>query len=72
MVQLLTPVLRLNPYLEPVPNGVGGELYIGGLGVAREYLNRPELTGKSFVTVNIDGQLRRLYRTGDQVGPLGR
>ncbi|WP_275436701.1 non-ribosomal peptide synthetase [Vibrio sp. Of14-4] len=57
----------LNPYLEPVPNGVGGELYIGGLGVAREYLNRPELTEKSFITVNVDGQLRRLYRTGDQV-----
>ncbi|WP_448203898.1 amino acid adenylation domain-containing protein [Azospirillum sp. sgz302134] len=45
----------------PVPRGLTGELHIGGACLARGYINAPELTDQSFVT--IDGQ--RLYRTGD-------
>ncbi len=45
------------------PPGVPGELYIGGAGVAKGYLNRPELTAEKFVTF---GQTR-VYRSGDQV-----
>lgn len=41
-----------------------GELYIGGVCLAREYLNRPELTARSFV-VGLDGTQDRYYRTGD-------
>lgn len=45
----------------PVPIGVAGEIFIGGAGVARGYLNLPELTQDRFVV--IDGE--RYYRTGD-------
>jgi tyrocidine synthetase-3 len=49
----------------PVPLGVVGELYIGGDGVARGYLNRLELTAEKFISNSpVDG--KRLYRTGDR------
>ncbi len=50
-----------------VPIGVPGEIYIGGAGVAREYLNRPELTAEKFVNVSLplSGAACRLYKTGD-------
>jgi amino acid adenylation domain-containing protein len=52
---------------EPVPDGVAGEIHLGGAGVARGYLNRPELTARRFRSSPfVAGD--RLYRTGD----LGR
>jgi len=48
------------------PPGVVGELYLGGVGVARGYLDRPELTARKFID-NPFGGSGRLYRTGDLV-----
>ena len=55
-----------------VPLGVAGELYIGGDGIAREYLSRPELTAEKFVPHPYSTEPgARLYRTGDLVRILG-
>jgi amino acid adenylation domain-containing protein/non-ribosomal peptide synthase protein (TIGR01720 family) len=56
----------LDPHLRPVPIGVKGELYIGGSGLAKGYLNQPDLTADRFIDhIFENGVEVRLYRTGD-------
>jgi amino acid adenylation domain-containing protein len=63
-----TEIFILDKKLQPVPIGVAGELHIGGDGLARGYLKRPELTAEKFIQhpLNSDPEAR-LYKTGDLV-----
>jgi len=61
-------VYVLDPRQQLVPVGVTGELYVGGAGVARGYLDRADLTRARFIVDPVGGTNRRLYRSGD----LGR
>jgi amino acid adenylation domain-containing protein len=61
-----TQIYIVNSNLEVVPVGVNGEILIGGVGLGRGYLHRPDLTAERFIPdpfARTDGQ--RLYRTGD-------
>jgi amino acid adenylation domain-containing protein/non-ribosomal peptide synthase protein (TIGR01720 family) len=59
-------IYLLDKYLNPVAIGVTGEVYIGGVGVGRGYLNRPELTAEKFIPNPFsDEAAARLYKTGD-------
>ncbi len=75
-----TRLFVLDENRQPVPVGVPGELYIAGVGVARAYLNRPELTAERFIELDralvgdpspawhaTPARWRYAYRTGDQV-----
>ncbi len=61
-----TQVYILDQHLEPVPEGVIGELYIAGAGVTSGYLNQPERTAERFVPNPFSQESNaRMYRTGD-------
>jgi amino acid adenylation domain-containing protein/thioester reductase-like protein len=76
-----TQIYLLDKQLQPVPVGISGELYIGGAGLARGYLNQPELTSERFIPnpfLNLDepgmvndksnlkiGHSSFIYKTGD-------
>ncbi|MGE5339961.1 MAG: amino acid adenylation domain-containing protein [Candidatus Omnitrophota bacterium] len=64
-----TVVYILDKYMNPVPVGISGEVYIGGEGTARGYLNNPELTAQRFISVtsvsSVANKASQLYKTGD-------
>ena len=61
-----TQAYILDQDLKPVPIGVPGELYIGGVALARGYLNNPDLTAERFIDAPPStGRTGRLYSTGD-------
>ncbi|MHC5762852.1 amino acid adenylation domain-containing protein [Nostoc sp.] len=63
-----TKLYILDKHLQPAPIGVLGELYISGDGLARGYLNHPDLTAESFIYHSFTNKLKtRLYKTGDLV-----
>ena len=66
-----TEAFILDGSLQPVPMGVSGDLYIGGEGLARGYLRRPELDRERFVPHPFrNDSAARLYKTGDRARPL--
>lgn len=63
-----TRLYVLDRNLQPTPTGTAGELHIGGIGLAREYLNRPELTAEKFIADPFSIEPgARLYKSGDLV-----
>ena len=61
-----TQIYILDQYMNPPPIGAIGEIYIGGVGLAEGYLNRPELTAEKFVpNAFMKDKTLKLYKTGD-------
>lgn len=66
-----TDIYVLNENMQPIQEGEEGNLYIGGIGVARGYFENPELTKERFISNPIDADRGRIYNTGDIVKYVG-